>query len=31
MRHELYGINYVTVGDVVMNDFAPVLARLAGT
>ncbi|MBW1685686.1 MAG: TIGR03621 family F420-dependent LLM class oxidoreductase [Deltaproteobacteria bacterium] len=30
-RRELYGISYVTVGDVVMNDFAPVVARLAGT
>jgi probable F420-dependent oxidoreductase len=30
-RRELYGISYVTVGDHVMNDFAPVVTRLAGT
>ena len=30
-RRELYGISYVTVGDAVMDDFAPVVARLAGT
>jgi probable F420-dependent oxidoreductase len=30
-RRELYGISYVTVGDHVMNDFAPVVARLAGS
>jgi len=30
-RREVYGISYVTVGDVQMDDFAPVVARLAGT
>lgn len=30
-RRELYGISYVTVGDAQMVDFAPVVARLAGT
>ena len=29
-RRELYGISYVTVGDNVIDDFAPVVARLAG-
>jgi hypothetical protein len=30
-RRDVYGISYVTVGDAVMDDFAPVVARLAGT
>ena len=30
-RRELYGISYVTVGDIQMPDFAPVVARLAGS
>jgi alkanesulfonate monooxygenase SsuD/methylene tetrahydromethanopterin reductase-like flavin-dependent oxidoreductase (luciferase family) len=30
-RREQYGISYVTVGDNVMEAFAPVVARLAGT
>ncbi len=30
-RRERYGISYVTVGDAQMDDFAPVVARLAGT
>jgi len=30
-RREIYGISYVTVGDAQMDDFAPVVARLAGT
>ena len=29
-RRELYGISYVTVNDIQMRDFAPVVARLAG-
>lgn len=29
-RRELYGISYVTVGDNVLDAFAPVVARLAG-
>jgi len=29
-RREAYGISYVTVMDVAMQDFAPVVARLAG-
>jgi len=29
-RRELYGISYVTVNDIQMEDFAPVVARLAG-
>jgi probable F420-dependent oxidoreductase len=29
-RRELYGISYVTIGDAQMEDFAPVVARLAG-
>jgi probable F420-dependent oxidoreductase len=29
-RRERYGISYVTVGDAQMDDFAPVVARLAG-
>jgi probable F420-dependent oxidoreductase len=29
-RRESYGISYVTVSDHVMNDFAPVVSRLAG-
>ncbi len=30
-RRERYGISYVTVGDAQMEEFAPVVARLAGT
>jgi len=30
-RREAYGISYVTVGESVADDFAPVVARLAGT
>jgi probable F420-dependent oxidoreductase len=30
-RREVYGISYITVGDAQMDDFAPVVARLAGT
>ena len=30
-RRETYGISYVTVGDSVVDAFAPVVARLAGT
>jgi probable F420-dependent oxidoreductase len=30
-RRETYGISYVTVGDAQMEEFAPVVARLAGT
>jgi len=30
-RREIYGINYVTVGDLKMEEFAPVVARLAGS
>jgi probable F420-dependent oxidoreductase len=30
-RREVYGISYVTVGDAQMDEFAPVVARLAGT
>ncbi len=30
-RREAYGISYVTVGRSVMEAFAPVVARLAGT
>ncbi|MBW2274666.1 MAG: TIGR03621 family F420-dependent LLM class oxidoreductase [Deltaproteobacteria bacterium] len=30
-RREQYGISYVTVGDAQMVDFAPVVARLAGS
>jgi len=30
-RRELYGISYVTVGDAQLDEFAPVVARLAGT
>ena len=30
-RRERYGIEYVTVGDLVLRDFAPVVERLAGT
>jgi probable F420-dependent oxidoreductase len=30
-RRELFGISYVTVGDSVMDAFAPVVARLSGT
>jgi hypothetical protein len=30
-RRELYGISYVTVGDLQMEEFAPVVAHLAGT
>ncbi|WP_322750366.1 MULTISPECIES: TIGR03621 family F420-dependent LLM class oxidoreductase [unclassified Frankia] len=30
-RRERYGISYVTVGARVLEDFAPVVARLAGT
>ncbi|HTO59348.1 MAG TPA: TIGR03621 family F420-dependent LLM class oxidoreductase [Pseudomonadales bacterium] len=30
-RRETFGISYVTVPDSVMTDFAPVVARLAGT
>ena len=30
-RRELYGISYVTVGNQVMEDFAPVVAKLAGS
>jgi len=29
-RRERYGISYVTVGDAQMDDFSPVVARLAG-
>lgn len=29
-RRDVFGISYVTVGDSVMEDFAPVVARLAG-
>jgi len=29
-RRELYGISFVTVGDTVLEDFAPVVAKLAG-
>jgi probable F420-dependent oxidoreductase len=29
-RRELYGISYVTVNDIQMEQFAPVVARLAG-
>ena len=29
-RREQYGISYVTVMDIAMQDFAPVVARLAG-
>ena len=29
-RRERYGINYVTVGDLQMEEFAAVVARLAG-
>ncbi|MAI80467.1 MAG: F420-dependent oxidoreductase [Deltaproteobacteria bacterium] len=29
-RREIYGINYVTIGDDAMEDFAPVVRRLAG-
>ncbi len=29
-RRERYGISYVTVGDMQMEEFAPVVARLAG-
>ena len=30
-RREVTGIHYITVGDDVMDAFAPVVARLAGT
>ena len=30
-RREEYGISYITVGATAMKDFAPVVARLAGT
>jgi hypothetical protein len=30
-RRERYGISYVTVGARALHDFAPVVARLAGT
>ena len=30
-RRELYGISTVTVGDRALEEFAPVVARLAGT
>jgi len=30
-RRERYGISYVTVGDAQMDEFAPVVARLAGS
>ena len=30
-RRERYGISYVVVRDQVMEEFAPVVARLAGT
>jgi probable F420-dependent oxidoreductase len=30
-RRELYDISYVTVGDMQMEEFAPVVAKLAGT
>jgi probable F420-dependent oxidoreductase len=30
-RREQYGISYVTVGDLALDAFAPVVARLAGT
>jgi probable F420-dependent oxidoreductase len=30
-RRERYGINYVTVGDMQMEEFAPVVAKLAGS
>jgi hypothetical protein len=29
-RRELYDISYVTVNDIAMEDFAPVVARLTG-
>jgi alkanesulfonate monooxygenase SsuD/methylene tetrahydromethanopterin reductase-like flavin-dependent oxidoreductase (luciferase family) len=29
-RRESYGISYVTINDIQMEDFAPVVARLAG-
>lgn len=29
-RRETYGISYVTIGDLQMQDFAPVVARLSG-
>jgi probable F420-dependent oxidoreductase len=29
-RRELYGISYITIMDIAMGDFAPVVARLAG-
>ncbi len=29
-RRERYGISYVTVGDNVLEEFAPVVAKLAG-
>ena len=30
-RRDRYGISYVTVGDNVFEEFAPVVAKLAGT
>jgi hypothetical protein len=30
MRREQFGISYITVNEQYMNDFAPVVARLAG-
>jgi hypothetical protein len=29
-RRERYGISYVTIADNVIEDFAPVVAKLAG-
>jgi hypothetical protein len=29
-RRETYGITYVTVNDIQMEEFAPVVARLSG-
>ena len=30
-RREEYGASYITVQEAAMHDFAPVVARLAGT